>query len=324
MIMPLDSVPLLDAYSQAVTDAVARVAPAVVGIDVTTPGRGAQQRRDAGTREHAGSGSGFFFTPDGLVLTNAHVVQGGPFVEVTLADGSSRRADMVGSDPDTDLAVLSIAVSGVPCLQFADARHVRVGQIAIAVGNPLGYSHTVTSGVVSAIGRSLRTPGGRLVDDVVQTDAALNPGNSGGPLVNTSAQVIGVNTAVIRPAQGIAFAISSNTAMHVAGRLIRDGRIVRAWLGIAGQTATLPGAVARTLDDQSTGVRVLDVDRRSPADIAGIRPGDVIVAIEDQPVPRVDVLLRVLDETMIDREVGLRLWRHGQVITRTAVPARRR
>lgn len=320
--MQIDSAPLLDAYSQAVTDTVARVAPAVVRVDVAKARRGTRAPSTDG-REPAGSGSGFFFTPDGLLLTNDHVVEGGPFVEVTLAEGSTHRAEVVGRDPDTDLAVLAIAGAGLPCLGFADARHVRVGQIAIAVGNPLGFSHTVTSGVVSAVGRSLRTSAGRLVDDVVQTDAALNPGNSGGPLVNTAAQVIGVNTAVIRPAQGIAFAISSNTAMHVAGRLIRDGRIVRAFLGLAGQTVALPGTLARTLETQRTGVRVMDVDRRGPADIAGLRAGDLLLAVDEQPVPRVDVLLRVLDETTIGREVTLRLWRHGQTITRIAVPTRR-
>jgi S1-C subfamily serine protease len=320
--MALASAPLLDAYSQAVTGAVARVAPAVVRVDVAKAGRS----RDAASaaRQPAGSGSGFLFTPDGLVLTNAHVVEGGPFVEVTSADGHASRAEVIGTDPDTDLAVLAMPGSGLPCLTFADARHIKVGQIAIAVGNPLGFSHTVTSGVVSATGRSLRTGAGRMVDDVLQTDAALNPGNSGGPLVNTAGQVIGVNTAVIRPAQGIAFAISSNTAMHVAGRLIRDGRIVRASIGVAAQTVPLPGTVARALDGQAGGVRVMDVDRRGPADLAGLRPGDVLVAIAEQPLPRVDVLLRVLDESLIDREVPLRIWRHGQLITRVVKPIRRR
>jgi S1-C subfamily serine protease len=320
--MALASAPLLDAYSQAVTGAVARVAPAVVRVDVAKAGRS----RDAASapRQPAGSGSGFLFTPDGLVLTNAHVVEGGPFVEVTSADGHASRAEVIGTDPDTDLAVLAMPGSGLPCLTFADARHIRVGQIAIAVGNPLGFSHTVTSGVVSATGRSLRTGAGRMVDDVLQTDAALNPGNSGGPLVNTAGQVIGVNTAVIRPAQGIAFAISSNTAMHVAGRLIRDGRIVRASIGVAAQTVPLPGTVARALDGQAGGVRVMDVDRRGPADLAGLRPGDVLVGIAEQPLPRVDVLLRVLDESLIDREVPLRIWRHGQLITRVVKPIRRR
>jgi S1-C subfamily serine protease len=321
--MQIDSAPLLDAYSQAVTGAVARVAPAVVRVDVA---RSSQRTRRSASdgREPAGSGSGFFFTPDGLLLTNAHVIEGGPFVDVTLVEGTTHRADVVGQDPDTDLAVLAIAGSGLPCLTFADARHVRVGQIAIAVGNPLGFTHTVTSGVVSAVGRSLRTAAGRMVDDVVQTDAALNPGNSGGPLVNTAAQVIGVNTAVIRPAQGIAFAISSNTAMHVAGRLIRDGHIVRAYLGLAGQTVAVPGTLARTLDEQRTGVRVLDVDRRGPADVAGLRAGDLLLTLDDQPVPRVDVLLRLLDESAIGREVVLRVWRHGESITRIVVPTRRR
>jgi S1-C subfamily serine protease len=320
--MALASAPLLDAYSQAVTGAVARVAPAVVRVDVAKAGRS----RDAASaaRQPAGSGSGFLFTPDGLVLTNAHVVEGGPFVEVTSADGHASRAEVIGTDPDTDLAVLAMPGSGLPCLTFADARHIKVGQIAIAVGNPLGFSHTVTSGVVSATGRSLRTGAGRMVDDVLQTDAALNPGNSGGPLVNTAGQVIGVNTAVIRPAQGIAFAISSNTAMHVAGRLIRDGRIVRASIGVAAQTVPLPGTVARALDGQAGGVRVMDVDRRGPADLAGLRPGDVLVAIAEQALPRVDVLLRVLDESLIDREVPLRIWRHGQLITRVVKPIRRR
>jgi S1-C subfamily serine protease len=320
--MALASAPLLDAYSQAVTDAVGRVAPAVVRVDVSKAGR--TPNTTAAERQPAGSGSGFLFTPDGLVLTNAHVIEGGPFVEITLADGHASRAEVVGSDPDTDLAVLAMPGSGLPCLTFADARHIKVGQIAIAVGNPLGFSHTVTSGVVSATGRSLRTQAGRLVDDVLQTDAALNPGNSGGPLVDTAAQVIGVNTAVIRPAQGIAFAISSNTAMHVAGRLIRDGRIVRASLGIAAQTVPLPGTVARALDAQPTGVRVMDVDRRGPADLAGLRPGDVLVAVADHAVPRVDVLLRVLDESLIGRDVPVRLWRHGQLITRVVKPTRRR
>lgn len=314
-----DTLPLLDAYSQAVTDAVARVGPAVVRVDVARKPGGA----GGGADETAGTGSGFLFTPDGLVLTNAHVIGGGTRVAVTLADGHRHRAEIVGRDPDTDLAVLSIPASGVACLAFARAEQVRVGQIAIAVGNPLGFGHTVTSGVVSAIGRSLRTQGGRLIDDVVQTDAALNPGNSGGPLVDTAARVIGVNTAVIRPAQGIAFAISSSTAMHVAGRLIRDGRIVRGHLGIAGHTVSVPGTLARTLEGQATGVRIMEVDRRGPADIAALRVGDVIVTIDGQPLPRVDVLLRVLDERVIGREVRLGIWRHGQLITRTVVPTRR-
>ena len=222
---------LLDAYSRAVIDAVDAVGPAVVKIDADR-----------------GAGSGVVVAPDGLVLTNSHVVNRAARTTVTLPDGRSRRGDLVGDDPDTDLAVLRMAVHGgesVPWARFGDSRTLRVGQIAIAIGNPFGFHHSVTAGVVSALGRSLRARSGRLMDDVIQTDAALNPGNSGGPLVTTSGGVIGINTAMILPAQGLCFAIASNTARFVAGRLIRDGKIRRSYIGVAGQNVPVPRAVAR-------------------------------------------------------------------------------
>jgi S1-C subfamily serine protease len=288
---------LLDAYSQAVVGAVDRVAPAVVNIEV----RG---QAGAGRRaERGGTGSGFVFTPDGFVLTNSHVVHGGRRIDVTLNDGRRLGADLVGDDPGTDLAVLWVQAPGLHEAPLGDSQNVRPGQIAIAIGNPYGFQCTVTAGVVSALGRSLRTGTGRLIDNVIQTDAALNPGNSGGPLVDSHGEVIGVNTAMILPAQGICFAIAINTVKLVAGRLIRDGRIRRAHLGVGGQTAPLHRRLVRYYDLKAeTGVLVVSVEDGSPAARAGVKEGDVVIDFAGSPTPGIDDLQRLL----IDVHVGAR------------------
>jgi S1-C subfamily serine protease len=299
----LDDLQLLDAYSQAVIGAVDRVAPAVVKIDVRQRLVGAQRRAPM---EVGGSGSGFVFTPDGLILTNSHVVHGASSIEVTLADARRVRADLVGEDPDTDLAVVRIAAPELVPAPLGDSGALRPGQLVIAIGNPLGFQATVTAGVVSAVGRSLRSRSGRLMDNIVQTDAALNPGNSGGPLVTSRGEVVGVNTAVIMPAQGIAFAVAINTAKFVAGRLIRDGRIRRGYLGVAGQTVALHPRLVRAYGlPASSGVLILSVEAHSPAQATGLRERDIIVSLDGQPVAGVDDLQRLLTERPIGSRVSL-------------------
>jgi len=284
----VDDGELLDAYSHAVTHAAESVSPSVVNIELRHPDR----RGDA-----AGSGSGFVVTPDGFIVTNSHVVHGAAEIGVTLPDGRRLQAVLIGDDPGTDLAVVRVHGDvGLP-VRFADSRRIRVGQLAIAIGNPYGFQCTVTAGVVSALGRSLRGAGGRLIDDVVQTDAALNPGNSGGPLVDSRGLVIGVNTAIIRPAQGLCFAIASRTAEFVAGRLIRDGRIRRGWIGVAGQNVPLPRRFVRFHGlGAESGVRVASIERDSPAARAGLREGDVVVGFNEAVVAGIDDLQRLLTE----------------------------
>jgi S1-C subfamily serine protease len=287
---------LLDAYSQAVIGAVESVGPAVVNVHRGDPG----------------AGSGVIFTPDGLVLTNHHVVHGAAKVDVILPDGRALRADVIGQDAGTDLAVLRVDAS-MPYARFGDSRRVRVGQVAIAIGNPYGFQHTVTSGVISALGRSLRSQSGRLIDDIIQTDAALNPGNSGGPLVTTRGEVIGINTAMIRPAQGLCFAIGINTARFVASRLIRDGRIRRAYIGIAGQNIDVPRTLARANQIAiSSAVRIASVEKESPAARAGLEKADIVVAFGDVAVSGVDDLHRVLGEEQIDKAVDVTVIRAGR------------
>ena len=306
---PHDDAELLDAYSHAVISAAEAVSPAVVNIDV--------QRRDG-----RGTGSGFVFTPDGFILTNSHVVHGATQVGVTLADGRHLQAYLSGDDQDTDLAVVRIAAAGLTPVRLGDSRRVRVGQLAIAIGNPYGFQCTVTAGVVSALGRSLRSQSGRLIDNVIQTDAALNPGNSGGPLVTSRGEVIGVNSAVILPAQGLCFAIAVNTATLVASCLIKDGKVRRSYIGVAGQNIPLPRRVVRFhgLTSES-GVRVMSIEPRSPAQRAGVQEGDVIVAYAGQPVEGIDDLHRLLTGEQVGVEAQINVIRRAQKLVLRIAPA---
>jgi S1-C subfamily serine protease len=308
MIPQPDDSELLDAYSSAVIRAVERVGPAVVKIEVT-----------------GGGGSGVIFTPDGLILTNCHVVERAGDLSVVMPDGRSARADLVGQDADTDLAVVRIEASAgspLPWATLGDSRAVRVGQVAIAIGNPYGFNHSVTAGVVSALGRSLRARSGRLMDDIIQTDASLNPGNSGGPLVTSRGDVIGINTAMILPAQGLCFAIASNTARFVASALIRDGRIRRSYIGVAGQTVPIPRAVARSNQlAVSSGVFVTSVEKESPAARAGLRDGDVVLAFAGEVVTGIDDLHRRLTGDRIGVPAALTILRSAERRQLTIVPS---
>jgi len=306
---------LLDAYSNAVIGAAERVSPSVVHIEVQHRARGPR----GGTGK--GTGSGFVFTSSGYILTNSHVVHGASRVEATLADGRKLPADVVGDDPETDLAVVRVHAAGLVAAPLGDSRAVRVGQLAIAIGHPYGFQCTVTAGVVSALGRSIRERSGRLIDDVLQTDAALNPGNSGGPLVDSRGEVIGVNSAVILPAQGICFAIAVNTAKFVAGRLIRDGRVRRSRVGAAVQTVPLPEPLVRRLDlEVESGALITGVEPDGPADRAGLAEGDVILALDDHPVAGVDDLHRLLTEERVGVLTPLTVLRGGAVLALDVVP----
>ncbi|HMJ89834.1 MAG TPA: trypsin-like peptidase domain-containing protein [Candidatus Acidoferrum sp.] len=292
---PNDESILLDAYSNAVTRAVETVAPSVVRIEITKT-----EQTPRGPRQGAGSGSGFVISPDGLVLTNSHVVHGAARIEVVLPDGRRPDAVLIGEDPESDLAVLRVYAPNLVPVKFADSSRLRVGQLAIAIGSPYGFEATVTAGVVSALGRSLRSQTGRLMDDIVQTDAALNPGNSGGPLVNSLGEVIGVNTAVILPAQGICFAIASNTAQLITGWLVKEGRVRRGYVGIAGQTTPIHARLRRHYRlTQDRGVLIVGVEPGSPARLVGLREGDIIITFKGQAVTGVDELLRKLVATEI-------------------------
>jgi len=312
--------PLLDAYSRTVVDVVERVGPAVASVAISRQGRDRMGR----TRRLDGAGSGFVFTPDGYLLTNSHVVSGASRISVTLPDGREFDAQLIGDDPDTDLAVIHVGAHDLPTVALGSSRELRVGQIAVAIGNPLGFQNTVTTGVVSALGRSLRAQTGRLMDDVIQTDAALNPGNSGGPLVNSAAQVIGVNTAIIPGAQSICFATGIDTARWVVGQLFAHGRVRRAWIGVGGTTLPLPRRLQRALSiEQTSAVRVSEVQRDSPAHIAGLQTGDFIVGIDGKPVAGIDELLRLLDSSRIDRLCVLRVVRGAKVLHLTLTPKER-
>jgi S1-C subfamily serine protease len=313
---------LLDAYSRAVIGAVERVSPSVVNIEAHTAGRS----RSGEERERRGGGSGFVFTPDGLILTNSHVVHDARRIDVTLSDGRRMPASAIGDDPASDLAVIRIDQArvdepGLTAAALGDSQQLRVGQLVVALGSPYGFQSTVTAGVVSALGRSLRSYSGRLIDDVIQTDAALNPGNSGGPLVDSAGRVVGVNTATILPAQGICFAIGINTAKFVASRLLRDGRIRRSFIGVSGQTVPVHRRVVRFYDlAKESGALVLSVEENSPAKRAGLRDGDVIVALEGKPVAGVDDLHRVLADTRAGASCSLIVLRHTEKLELKIVP----
>jgi S1-C subfamily serine protease len=302
-----DDALLLDAYSQAVTRAVEKVSPSVVHIEVH---QSVRSRRTPEPQERRGGGSGFIFTPDGLILTNSHVVHDANRIEVTVSDGRKLPARTIGDDPATDLAVIQVDGTGMVAAALGDSQALRVGQLVMAIGSPYGFQSTVTAGVVSALGRSLRSYSGRLIEDVIQTDASLNPGNSGGPLVASDGRVVGVNTATILPAQGICFAIGINTAKFVAGRLLRDGRIRRSYIGVSAQTAPIHRRVVRYYDLlKETGVIVLSAEPNSPAQRAGLRAGDVIIALDGQALAGVDDLHRLLSDVRAGGRLELTLIR---------------
>ncbi|TMQ47127.1 MAG: trypsin-like serine protease [Candidatus Eisenbacteria bacterium] len=297
MAAPDDTI-ILDAYSQAVVDAVGRVSPSVVNIETRRAAPKGREPRDP--RGLGGSASGFLFTPDGFILTNSHVVHDAESIQVTREDGQVREARLIGDDPETDLAVVRIGPDSLNPATLGDSAAIRVGQVAIAIGNPYGFQTTVTAGVVSALGRSLRAQSGRLIDNVIQTDAALNPGNSGGPLVDSRGDVIGVNTAVIMPAQGICFAIAINNAKFVASRLIRDGKVTRSYIGVGGQTVPVARRVSRFHQlSVESGVLVVSLEQGGPAEKAGVRLGDRIVAFNGQPVGGIDALQLLLTEQQV-------------------------
>jgi S1-C subfamily serine protease len=312
-----DDLGLLDAYSRAVVGAAERVSPSVVHIEAgySKSGRG---------RSNHGTGSGFIFTSSGYILTNSHVVHGANRLDVTLADGSQQQADRIGDDPETDLAVIRVHAPDLVPATLGDSKKVRVGQLALAIGHPYGFQSSVTAGVVSALGRSLRAGSGRLIDDVLQTDAALNPGNSGGPLVDSRGHVIGVNTAMILPAQGICFAIAINTAKFVAGRLIRDGRVRRGKIGIAVQTVPMPANVigrAGTGTERRGGVLVVGVEPGGPADRAGLEEGDLILGLDGHSVSGIDDLHRLLTEERVGVKLPIRILRRPEILTLQIEPA---
>jgi S1-C subfamily serine protease len=311
---------LLDAYSQAVVQSTETISPSVVFIEVHKAASDGWNRRSGDRGGMRGSGSGFIFTPDGLILTNSHVVHGAGNLNVTLSDGRRLSASVVGDDPSTDLAVIRISAPSLAAAPLGDSAGIRVGQLAIAIGNPYGFQYSVTAGVVSALGRSLRSSSGRLIDNVIQTDAALNPGNSGGPLVNSNGEVIGVNTAVILPAQGICFAVAINTAKFVAGQLIQNGRIRRAYLGLGGQNVEIPRAVVRAQQlKHESGVLVISLEPNSPAERAELREGDVVVALDDNPVRSVDDLHRVLTGALIGSRCKVEVLRQAQKVNLSVV-----
>lgn len=304
---------LLDSYSRAVVDVVDTVAPAVVHVEVSGVRNG---------RRAEGTGSGVIISPDGLILTNNHVIDGAKDVAISLSDGRRFNARTLGRDPDTDLAVLRGETSEtLPSAQLANSKAVRQGQIAIAIVNPLGFQSTVTAGIVSAVGRSLRAQNGRLIGDVIQTDAALNPGNSGGPLTNSAGEVIGINTAVIMGAQGICFSVASNTALHVLTQVLAHGRVRRARMGIVAEQVPLPARVAYRVGlKQSSAVRIREVQPGSPAALGGLLQGDIVVHLDGLPITGVDDLFRMLDESRIDKTVALTIVRSNGTVDVSVTP----
>jgi S1-C subfamily serine protease len=317
---------LLDAYSTAVVGAVERVGPSVAHLEVWTP-QVAKARRGRGRAapdpdQAAGSGSGFVFTPDGFLLTNSHVVERATKIRATFSDGTSYAAEIVGTDPDTDLAVLRVNAPSLVAAPLGDSTRLRAGQVVIAIGNPLGFASTVTSGVVSALGRTMRSQSGRLIDAVIQTDAALNPGNSGGPLVDSYGEVVGINTAIIAGAQGICFAVPVSTAQLVIPQLITDGRVRRGWIGVSGQTIQLSRRRVQLSHLAAAGaVLVTEIAPRSPAEGAGLRPRDIIVDFAGEVVGGIDDLQRLLTRERIERAQKITVLRNGAQLMLPIIPA---
>ena len=318
---PLADDDLLDACSKAVIHAAEKVSPSVVNIDVRKRSGGKEIPNLPLPEGMRGSGSGFIFTPDGFILTNSHVVHQTNKIDVALSDGRRFQGDLVGDDPETDLAVIRINGPKFVAAPLGDSQKTRVGQLVIAIGNPYGFQCTVTSGVVSALGRSLRSMSGRLIDNVIQTDAALNPGNSGGPLVNSQGEVIGVNTAVILPAQGICFAIAINTAKYVAARLIKEGKIRRSYIGLGGQNVPLLRRFVRFFHlPVESGVLVVSIEKNSPAQRAGLSEGDVIIGFDDQPIAGIDDLHKMLTEEKVGVHTKLTIIRRSEKLDLGIVP----
>ena len=311
---------VLDAYSQAVTNVVSAVGPAVVHIRVK---KKVAARHQTAPQETEGSASGVIITPDGYIITNSHVVEGARTIEVGLADGTSHAAKLVGQDSATDLAALVVPASGLPIARLGDSDKLRVGQLVIAIGNPLGFQSTVTTGVISALGRSLRSQSGRLIENIIQTDAALNPGNSGGPLVDSRGAIVGINTAIIQFAQGICFAVPVNTVRWVVSLLIREGKVARGYLGVSGQTVPLPVQVVRYFNlEHNTGVHVMAVAPDSPADIAELKEGDIILSLGQDTVSGVDDIHRLLTRDVIGKSINVVLLRGWTTrLEKSVVPA---
>ena len=306
---------LLDAYSRAVISVVDRVGPAVVRVERLPDGNG---------QGGGGVGSGVVIAGDGMVLTNSHVVAGAKTVRLTFAEGSSREARVLGDDPDTDLALLRTDLpTGIPAAALGDSKALKRGQLVVAIGNPLGFESTVTAGVVSALGRSLRAYSGRLIDDVIQTDAALNPGNSGGPLVSTLGEVVGINTAMINGAQGICFAVASNTAVFVVTEFIAHGRVRRAHIGIAAETVLLPRRISVATGAGKRAIRISEVMAGGPANQAGLLAGDLVLSVDGLPIEGADDLIRLLGAERIGRETVVAILRGGAVDKKTVVPVER-
>ena len=309
---------IFDAYSLAVTKAVETVSPAVVNINIFTAGKDKQNQR-------RGSGSGFIFTPDGFILTNSHVVNKAKQIEVVLSDGRKFNADLIGNDPDTDLAVIRIDSTGITPASLGDSSKIKIGQLVVAIGNPYGFQASVTAGVVSALGRSLRANTGRLIDNVIQTDAALNPGNSGGPLVNSKGEVIGVNTAAILPAQNICFATAINTAKFIAAKLIKDGKIKRSYIGIAGQDAPIHRRIVYHYSLPSDkSIMVISTEKNSPAEKALVQTGDRIISFNSTPVTGIDDLHKMLTETQVGVKTDIKVLRGTEILDLQIIPQERK
>lgn len=312
---------LLDAYSQTVTRVARRVSDAVVHLKVQKPAANNRATQQGRPPEPFGTGSGFVISSDGFVVTNSHVVNGATDIEATLPDGRSFQAQVIGDDAATDIAVIKIDGSNLVSLAFGESNRLQVGQIAIAIGNPYGFQYSVTAGVVSALGRTLRSQNGRLIDDVIQTDAALNPGNSGGPLVDSHGLVIGVNTAVILPAQGLCFAVASNLAKYVVGKLILEGRVRRGYLGIGAQAVSLPAKWTQTLElPTKGGLQIQSVEPDGPANNSDLRAGDIIVQFEGRPIDSIDLLHKSLDASTIGRSINLSVLRDGALKSVVVIP----